>query len=137
PSSLLSYCSSCPLHSSRSSCARAESKATDRVSLPPPPPHAFVRQFLDDAVQRSNLLLGQVRPLEHIPDVADHYRTLVGVAQETAIVEFFLEMGEEVEQLGLGGRARLVGNELAGGYVDGGLEPLIADDQHRLREIER
>ena len=59
-------------------------------------------QFLDDAVERAELLLGQVSALEHVSDVAHHHRALVDMAQEAAIVELFLEMSEEVQEFGLG-----------------------------------
>src|SRR5690348_1915434 len=55
----------------------------------------------DDAVQRAQFLLGRVRALKEIAQVAHHARPLVGVADKPACLELFLEMVEEALQLGL------------------------------------
>src|SRR5581483_6480426 len=94
--------------------------------LSAPAPFALRRQLRHDAVKRADLLMRQACALEEVADVAHHARPLLAVAQEAAGVELLLQMGEEVEQLGLRRRPRLIGHELAGRGPVPRLEPFVA-----------
>src|SRR3984893_10920448 len=91
----------------------------------------------DDAVQGAQLLSGQLRALEEVAQIADHAGALVLGTQEAAAVELLLEMAEEAHELLLGGRLGMAGDELLGRRVVARGEPLVAHQQHRLRQVER
>src|SRR5262249_22770638 len=59
----------------------------------------------DDAVQGTQLLLGALRPLKQAPQIAYHARAALAVAEKAVPDQLLLEVGEEIQQLVLGGRA--------------------------------
>src|SRR3982074_1185308 len=91
----------------------------------------------DDTVQGAQFLLGALGALKQVAQIAGHAGALVGVAQKAAQNERLLEMIEEAQQLGLLGRAAVAGVQELGGGLGLGDEPLIADEQDRLRQVER
>ncbi len=106
--------------------------------------HAAARRALapfrdrhDDAVQGLDVLLRRLHAREDVAQVDLHGLALVGRAEELDLLQLVLEIGEEGEQL-LARRgirfARHAERQRAAGRQ---LEPLIGDDHHRLREIER
>ena len=89
-------------------------------------------------MQGLHLLLHQAGAQEQVADVAHHAGALWLVAQESAGVELALEMAEEVLDLAVRRRPRApLGQRLRGRIAAGRLEPLVADQQHRLGEVER
>ena len=55
---------------------------------------ALVGQLGHHAVQRAQLLFGDLAALEEMAEVAHHPRTLLGVAQEPGAIQLADEMGE-------------------------------------------
>ena len=100
------------------------------------------------AAQRPHLLLGEPGALEQVAHVAHHPGPLLRGLVEAGLVEFAFEMVEEAFEFLLGGgprvrRAqsrRLDRRQLGRAEPDRGrlpLVPFIADQQHRLRDVER
>src|SRR5215469_18300877 len=88
----------------------------------------------DDTVQRAQLLLGALRALKQAAQMADHVRTAFRMAQETAADQLFFEMGEEIEQFFLRRRPSIAAAQDFARCHRARVEPLITDDQYRLRE---
>ena len=91
----------------------------------------------DDTVQGAEFLLGALRALKEAAQIADHARTALPVAQKAIPYKLLLEVFKEVEQLLLCRRPAAAAAE---GFRRGRCgcgEPLIADDQHRLGEVQR
>src|SRR5215469_8418304 len=73
----------------------------------------------NDAVERPQLLCRRLAALKEVAEVADHAGTLVPRAQKAAAVELLLEMTEEAQQLLLGGRLGMPGDQqILGRFVD-------------------
>src|SRR5689334_10077125 len=71
------------------------------------PPLPWPGECDDDAVQRPQLLLGAVRPLEQGADVAYSGRALLDVAEEAGTVQLLLQVGEELVHLRFRRRAAI------------------------------
>ena len=88
-------------------------------------------------VQGVHVLLRRVHPGEDVAQIDKHGLALLGRTQELDPVEFPDQIVEEGLHLVLGRRLGPFGHrerERAAGRL---LEPLIADQEHRLRQVER
>ena len=88
-------------------------------------------------MQGARLVVHQLGALEQVADVADHDRPLFLDPEKPGPVELGFEMGEEIGDLALGRRHSPGLFHLFGLHVRPQQEPLISDDQDRLRQIER
>src|SRR5215471_11043071 len=92
----------------------------------------------DDAVQGAQFLLGALRALEEAAQVADHAWATLAVAQKTVADQLLLEVLEEVQQLRFRRRPAAAAAQSFGmRRRRARSEPLVADDQHRLRQVQR
>ena len=89
------------------------------------------------AVQRVHVLLGRLHPGEDVAQVDQHGVALLGRAQEFDLVELAHQIVEEGLHLVLRGALGAFGHRERQRAFGRKLEPLIADQQHRLRQVER
>ena len=90
----------------------------------------------DNPVEGVHVLLGRVHPGEDVAQVDQHGVALLGRAQELDLVELPDEVVEEGLHLVLGGRLGPFGHRERQRAAGRQLEPFVADQEHRLRQIE-
>ena len=91
---------------------------------------------IEHAVQRAQVLLRQRHARENIAQVDAHGAALFLRPEELDLVELALQVLEESRELLLGRRRRFRG--LGEGQIAAdALQPLIGENYHRLREVER
>ena len=91
----------------------------------------------DHPVQGVHVLLGRVHPRKNVAQVDQHGLALLARAQEFDLVEFPDQIVEEGLHLVLRGRLGPFGHREREVTAGRQLEPLVADQQHRLRQVER
>src|SRR6516165_2055811 len=99
-------------------------------------PLAWACESGHDTVQGAQFLLGALRALEQAAQVAHHARPAFAIAQKAVFFELLFEMVEEIEELLLGCRPAPASAQGFGWPGRTRREPLVADDQHRLGEVQ-
>ena len=91
----------------------------------------------DHAVQRVHVLLGRIHAGKDVAQIDQHGLALLRRAQEFDLVEFAHQIVEERLHLVLRGRLGTLRHRERQRARGRQLEPFIADQQHRLRQVER
>ena len=119
------------------------SSARSRVACSPsrtPPlagPFASLGDRHDHAVQRVHVLLGRLHARENVAQIDQHGLALLRRTQEFDVVELAHQIVEEGLHLVLRGALRTLGHREGQRSRGRELEPFVADQQHRLRQVER
>ena len=127
-------------------CQRAVQKAADlersvltsRVRpARPGPAELAAGQSDNDAAQGPHLLIAQLRPLEHGPQIELHLTHPVRRIEKPSLQQFVFEVRKEMLQLRIAGRPRQPA--IVNAYPRGGIstaKPFIGVQQDRLAKVE-
>ena len=88
-------------------------------------------------MQGVHVLLGRVHPSKNVAQVHQHGLALLARAQEFDLVEFTDQIVEEGLHLVLRGRLGTFGHREREVTAGRQLEPFVADQEHRLRQVQR
>ncbi len=100
-------------------------------------PFAALGNRHHDAVERVHVLLGRVHPQENVAQVNQHGLALLDWAQKFDLVELAHQIVEKRLHLMLRGGLGALGHRKRQRAFGRKLEPFVADQKHRLRQIER